>query len=634
MKRIESLHLKNFKAFRDQVFPFEGKNVLIYGNNGSGKSSLFWAIYTFLQSSGKTNAEIQKYFRQFESGNPATFESLKNVFSEATDDAFVKMKWVDGTTGQTDEKQISETVFETVDPLNTEIQQANMASDFINYRLLYNFFNVSHKDETNLWDVFVRDIFPYFPDDSIPFWKQILQIKKPTKNTAPENQKFKDRADDLNNKIELFLNQVEDNANKFLEKNFPSDAKTLKIHLEFKQKIDKNWINERDKAINQPQSIPPRSIKLSISIRKDEAAEWIINHRPHSFLNEAKLTRIAIAIRIGALLTRLQTTEFKVLCLDDMLISLDMSNRMQVLKWLLNPSEKPYNSFQIILLTHDRAFFEITKHQIEVGGLKNEWKFWELYNDEFHNLQQPHLAMGNSYLELAEKYFHAFDFAACANYLRKECERLIRVFLPENQCLEGSEGEPKGKLLGKLIDELEKQHKAFNQDFRPFNNLKLYKNILMNPLSHDSLGTSVFQSELREIMYDLIPKLSSLKSEMKFEVERGKKCFVALKITDSESVEWTYKIEFLEHLREFTFVDGSKSLTDPRCLVVERVDNSGGTQPYVMTEKLNDVFRKIAYYCKVQEPTDKLSCLSKTFKKNDLPPTTATRRNRGFRRKI
>ena len=389
---------------------------------------------------------------------------------------------------------------------------------------------------------------------------------------------FNTKVSTLNNNIELFLGQVEANANDFLARNFPTDCDTLKIHLSFKQKIDKTWIIEKEKAQKNRDAFPSRSIKMSISVRKDATGVWLENHRPHSFLNEAKLARIAIAIRIGALETRLHTTEFKILCLDDMLISLDMPNRMQVLKWLLNPSEKPYNSFQIILLTHDKAFYEITKHQIEVRGLKDDWKFWELYNDEFHNLKQPYLATGNSHLELAEKYFGSFDFPACANHLRKECERLIRNFLPENQCLEGAEGEPRGKLLASLIEELKRHHAVFGKDFSPFNSLKLYKDILMNPLSHDSLGTSVFQYELREIMDDLIPKLSNLKSEMKFEVERERKCLVDLKITDTAGVNWTYKVEFLEHLREFTFEDGSKVLTKPRCLVTERVNAAGSKE--------------------------------------------------------
>jgi len=277
-------------------------------------------------------------------------------------------------------------------------------------------------------------------------------------------------------------------------------------------------------------------------------------------------------------------------------------------------------------LTHDKAFYEITKHQIEgrqvekidengtpkTEPMKTDWKFWELYNDEFHDLNQPHLATGNSNLELAEKYFRDFEFAACANHLRKECERLIRIFLPENQTWKWVKGEPALKLLQELIEELENHHKVFGKDFRPFKNLGLYKNILMNPLSHDSQGTSVFQHELREIMDDLIPQLQSLKSEKKIEIERGKKCLVDLRITDSAGMEWVYKIEFLEHLQEFTFLDNDKAITNPRCLLIDRVDTSGKNESFDKREgKLNDIFKVISKKCTITEPTDKLSCLTK-----------------------
>jgi recombinational DNA repair ATPase RecF len=43
--KIQSITLKNVKAFREeQTIEFEGKNVLIYGENGSGKSSLAQAL--------------------------------------------------------------------------------------------------------------------------------------------------------------------------------------------------------------------------------------------------------------------------------------------------------------------------------------------------------------------------------------------------------------------------------------------------------------------------------------------------------------------------------------------------------------------------------------------------------------
>ena len=52
--KIDTIHIENFKFF---LKPFDlspnGKHVLMYGENGSGKSSIYWALYTHLQSSLK-----------------------------------------------------------------------------------------------------------------------------------------------------------------------------------------------------------------------------------------------------------------------------------------------------------------------------------------------------------------------------------------------------------------------------------------------------------------------------------------------------------------------------------------------------------------------------------------------------
>ena len=51
MQRIKRILLNNFKFFSgESVIDFDGKNMLLYGDNGSGKSSIYWALYTFLQS--------------------------------------------------------------------------------------------------------------------------------------------------------------------------------------------------------------------------------------------------------------------------------------------------------------------------------------------------------------------------------------------------------------------------------------------------------------------------------------------------------------------------------------------------------------------------------------------------------
>ncbi len=51
---LYKIEIRNFKAFREPfTLDLGGRHLLVYGSNGSGKSSLYWALYTFLQSAGK-----------------------------------------------------------------------------------------------------------------------------------------------------------------------------------------------------------------------------------------------------------------------------------------------------------------------------------------------------------------------------------------------------------------------------------------------------------------------------------------------------------------------------------------------------------------------------------------------------
>lgn len=62
--KITRFGLQSFRAF-DENFELDldgGKNLLLHGENGSGKSSLYWALYTFLQSARKQTSNVAKYF--------------------------------------------------------------------------------------------------------------------------------------------------------------------------------------------------------------------------------------------------------------------------------------------------------------------------------------------------------------------------------------------------------------------------------------------------------------------------------------------------------------------------------------------------------------------------------------------
>ena len=49
--RIKKIEIQNFRAFYGNFeIDLGGKNLLLYGENGSGKSSLFYALKLFLES--------------------------------------------------------------------------------------------------------------------------------------------------------------------------------------------------------------------------------------------------------------------------------------------------------------------------------------------------------------------------------------------------------------------------------------------------------------------------------------------------------------------------------------------------------------------------------------------------------
>jgi len=450
MRRIKELRIQNFKAFQqEEVFDFgkKGKNVLVYGNNGSGKSSFFWALYTLLQSSIKSDADVKKYFRTYFASDQDSHQTLKNVFMDETIDSFVKIISIDTETETEETYTISHDVINTNKNSDTIIQELNLASDFINYKLLHNFYSGSHKQEVNLWPVFERDIFPFLGEGTKNWLEDIIKI--PTMDiprtprgsavSAGKKTRYKEQLDALNTKIQDLLTEIQNNANAFIKDEFFNSKDFIKIGLTFTKKFNFEnvalnlWGKDRD-----GQRHDELRIKLSVDIYKDgPTPQWKSIERVQSFLNEAQLTRIAIGIRIGALRTRpLASAKFKVLVLDDMLISLDLSNRMDVVRIILNKEEKPslkfFDGFQKFILTHDKGFFNLIRRNTD----EDEWVYFSFNKDESNN-SQPKIKLALTSLQKAFRYFEEDEFESCGNELRKEAEAILTNFLdPEMKILD------------------------------------------------------------------------------------------------------------------------------------------------------------------------------------------------------
>src|SRR5690554_5431958 len=128
MSRIDTLQIHNFKFFNEQEpIKLEGKHLLLYGENGSGKSSIYWSLYTMLQSATKDRNQIEKYFIPNNDEHLINHDFLKEHPSFAVDadgkitdpvsigvNASVKIELTDGnsstinSTGKTDATNILE----------------------------------------------------------------------------------------------------------------------------------------------------------------------------------------------------------------------------------------------------------------------------------------------------------------------------------------------------------------------------------------------------------------------------------------------------------------------------------------------------------------------------------------------
>ncbi|KIA82563.1 hypothetical protein OA84_10390 [Kaistella solincola] len=485
MKKIKEIKIQNFKAFqKEQVFPINGKHVLVYGNNGSGKSSLFWALYTLLQSSIKEDDGVKKYFKKYVASNKGTHQTLKNVFMDENEQSFIKLSAIDTATQHEETFTISHDVINTNDDANTLIQELNIASDFINYKLLHNFYRASHKQEVNLWPVFERDIFPFMTDGTQNWLDDIIKAptldvpRTPKGAVASRNrkQRYVDDIAALNEKIQNLLNEITGHANIFLKDHFFEGKDVIKVALSFEKKFKfdliKNKIWEDNK---QGQRHDQLHIKLGVEIYDDTIPEkWRAIERVQSFLNEAQLTRIAIGVRIGALRTRpLASARFKILVLDDMLISLDLSNRMDVVRIILNKEEKEdlkfFDGFQKFILTHDKGFFNLIRRNTD----EEEWVYFNFNKDE-KDSSAPKIKEDESPIQRAIKRFEEGEFEASGNELRKEAEAILDSFLDPDMKFFNQ----KFKGLSQKLDDafkqlIDKRHKDFTEKF--INDLDLSK---------------------------------------------------------------------------------------------------------------------------------------------------------------
>lgn len=495
MKKIKELQLENFKFFtgEDNTLSIGGKNLLIWGENGSGKSSIYWAIFTLLQCSFKDAGGIDAYFT--ENGD----KNLINIHAVAGAPSFVRMKLDDDV-----EYKIQLGDHSIIN--NLDIQYGAVSSDFIDYKVLLNFLSFYHRDKPLLFALFKEDIFRFLPfKPPAPFtyayfdnaWATIetgLQKdpttkKYPSKGSSVHDQ-YKALVDAFNLQLKDLLGQVTVRANKLLDKDFGYE-----IEIELAYTPFAYTLNRPNTKIEY--TLPEIELKIKKYYGKADAVK-----KPHSFLNEAKKTAIGLAIRLGILERRLlDDQKLNLLALDDLLISLDMSNRQIVLKLMLEEYSKKY---QLILFTHDKQFFNLTKRTIETQYKKSEWMFLEMYEDNIGTFPKPYFKPEKDSVQVSDDFLIQHDYPAAGIYLRKEVERLLSELLPDSLRKEPKTENGVTRMIDKKLNDLIIILKPFCEEegipYAPFTDLKTYKDLLLNPLAHSDNETPLFKNELKKLI--------------------------------------------------------------------------------------------------------------------------------------
>ena len=649
--KLKNIKIENYRFFKEeQEFDFTSKdnipqNILLYGENGSGKTSLYNALKDFF------------FYYKNQSESKTKIKENKNIFCEPTDKPKIEITFENDTN-----IKFSETGFENED-LKEKIEEVSKSKLFLTYQDIYNLNNmfkkdISYKDFKDIFTILYFDdlnhLFSEFEDNLKDFKNKIedkdtleenynvikrlieefdetfsyeldpIEKEDPIDKDVVPNvydtvyyldvnlleelegnknnlvkfldiceeiinidsfdliEKYDDiiesvskytKENDRYNKEEIItIDEVINEGNSYLDdfntnilmhssisesyikcKELSSQINNkiynnlqssiikinyilnfLEINIKIEKIIEKSFLKFDLKYITQKEDIKNIDFKILLSDIE------LKNH--WSNLNEAKLSALNLAIYFSSVLGK--KPYIPILVLDDLLISLDMSNRDKILSLLLdrNISNGFFDDeYQMFIFTHDRAFFEKAKQNFEYKS-KKKWKYFEMFVDleENEKYQIPYIKKNEqNNMSKAEYHFKNKDYPACANYLRKEVENKFDKFLKldnldekiklaklkENEHIIVDTAKDLKKLIDvlkqfeqlkdipqniqiekcslfskQIIDTIKKVVRYIEEEFHfdEFEDIKLVLKNILHPQSHSDITKPLYKKELEE----------------------------------------------------------------------------------------------------------------------------------------
>lgn len=391
--RLDSIRICGYRAFPEPIeIPLKGKSLVLYGENGSGKSSVGKAVRDLLSNSKSA----------------PKFDDNRYRYADPRDDRAVTVTFTDFTTPPL---TWNATGRSTTHPHFTNLVSAR---GWFDYRAVWRASEVPvWSDCVQIFEMFVESLIVcseslLLKDTYGAAWNRIKAKaeKRPTRsaNTKWLLQGLWADIKSFNEALEAFLPEIEAQANRFL----PDFAPWTKLTLTWKHGASYHPSYHQNKFSSG-------SIELRMQHRDGQSLKT-----PSDVLNEARLTAIGLCLYLAGLSKSVPARLLaypSVLILDDVLLSLDMAHRLPLLRIL----REHFSSWQVLLLTHDRAWYEIAKQR-----LGNSWAHHELFSQRVGDYEQPLSRADHGHLCQAIEFLHEGHVKAAAVHVRTKFEEVLK----------------------------------------------------------------------------------------------------------------------------------------------------------------------------------------------------------------
>ncbi len=482
--RIESLSLRAYRAFSAELnIPIHGRNLLIYGENGAGKSSIYKALRDlFARRPRQDSLKDNKHVHLLE---PTLTPRVTVTFN----DGQPPLEWTGAR-------------HPGMSAADSRVALAALRSSFLDYHALLETNAFHGQKRPNLFRLAVDALLADHADATSP--KTIAERWADVERARPAahwwNVDYKApveaACEAFNAALEAALTALQPRVDELLV-----DLRHPEMQIEA---FERGTVRYNEARLRHERGFDGQELYVRLAFRGHYPDQ------PQHFLNEARLSALALAFYLAGRLACVPSSPspvLKLLVLDDVLVGLDYANRRPLLAVL----EQHLSDWQIVLLTHDRHWFEVIRAAIPM----DRWTCHEMYEMTAVTGQATPFLRGVSDDVVRATLIQAREFLvqkhlpAAANYARSSCELLLRKKCEKLRVKFAYEADPRKigfDLLRSGLDaqlgDLQAQHASdaakvarLQMQRDKLTAIAPHQSRILNPLSHDPT-TSLNQAEV------------------------------------------------------------------------------------------------------------------------------------------